>query len=236
MENAFVILQKVVWSVELSDLTFRKYQDLVVVDNSTETRRMENQNIVLVSFFLLSSCLHDEPENDDRNVKVRNISRTDEQLSTRSHLIASFGHRRIEGELDTLIAPIPVLVIIIVHNLNCGRAGLDARLLFDEVGVSECGPENRIVVFTERIEIKPDCPGKEQRILRDDSNARAQVRKVHPGDVNPIEEDTTLGDVNEAEEGEREGGLATTRTTDDADLLPWLDLKRQILEYQGSVN
>lgn len=58
MENAFVILQKVVWSVEFGDLTFRKYQDLCVVDNSTEARRMENQNVVLVFLFSVASMMN----------------------------------------------------------------------------------------------------------------------------------------------------------------------------------
>ena len=101
----------------------------------------------------------------------------------------------------------------------------------------------------EGVEVVPEAAGEEDGVLGDDGDGGAergqahlqystvqystvQRGQAHPGDVHPVYGDGAGGGLDDAEEGEGDGGLARPRPAHDAHLLPRLEVAAHIPQHQ----
>jgi len=107
----------------------------------------------------------------------------------------------------------------------------------DEPCASESVVQARVVVQAERVEVgaarrqrqrpvrqreereeemdAPQCAGEEERLLRDDREALAQLLEPNLGDVVPVDLDGAVRQLEDAEQGLRDGRLACGRARDE---------------------
>lgn len=66
-------------------------------------------------------------------------------------------------------------------------------------------PELNVGKLVEWVEVRADCAGEEDWVLRNDGQAGAQVMKFDSRDVDSIDDNTAFSGFEESEERERQG-------------------------------
>lgn len=116
-----------------------------------------------------------------------------------------------------------------------GVGGGDVPRGGEQVHALQTIPQLGIRVLVKGVQVRAHCAREEHGILRDNCEPRAQIVQLDLGDVQPVDVDRARARLEEAEEGQGQGGLARAGAADHADALVALHRESQALEHRGQV-
>lgn len=161
-----------------------------------------------------------------------------ELLFTAWKVVPSFAKvlmRRRLYTIDTINVPdwireilkyifIPVFhVVLLIHRSR-------GVFILDQMHSPECGVNIDIVIFVKDIECWTQCPGQNCWVLRYNGHSTSQISQSNFWYVYPINLNATFRRLNKTEEAQSQCGLATTGSTNNANLLSRGHFKRNIME------
>jgi len=104
---------------------------------------------------------------------------------------------------------------------------------FAEVRVLQCPPHRVVAVLIEGVDVEPNRPRKEHRVLRDHGHGRAEPVEAHRRRGDAVQQYLSAAGLHQAEEGQEDAALAGPRTTTDPDLFAVAEGEGQAVEHEG---
>lgn len=100
------------------------------------------------------------------------------------------------------------------------------------VQLTEDAPEFSVIVYMAGVKVVTNGALEESRVLGNDGQSASEIEQADRGCVDIVNADVARRRLDQAEQGECEGGLACACAADHADLLVRLDIKVDVLENQ----
>mmetsp|Transcript_5097 Transcript_5097/g.15552 ORF Transcript_5097/g.15552 Transcript_5097/m.15552 type:complete len:206 (-) Transcript_5097:3949-4566(-) len=96
-------------------------------------------------------------------------------------------------------------------------------------------PDARIVVLAERIQIEAHRTAEQYRILWNDGELGAQIKKSDLRDVHTIDQQAATSQLDQAKQSQCNGALPRASSTTKTDLFAWLNAYIHTLEHQRKI-